>query len=194
MIIGITGGVGSGKTFISNILKEEFGGILLNADKIGHRVIEMGYPAYDLIVKEFGEGILNKDKGINRKILGQLVFTDEDKLKKLNQIIHPAVKEFIKKEIKQIKDLYENPLIVVEAALLIEDNYHEICDQLWFVYTDEKTRRKRLKDNRGYSDKQIDNIMKNQLSVEEYIEKTQVSIHNNSLEETLNDIKRALVF
>lgn len=194
MIVGITGGVGSGKTFVSNIIKEKYDGILINADKIGHKVMEIGHPAYDLILKEFGEGILNKDKSINRKVLGQVVFTNQEKLQKLNQIIHPAVKDYIKKEIKEIKESYDNPLIVVEAALLIEENYQEICDQLWFVYTDENIRRKRLKESRGYSDVQIDSIMKNQLSVEEFIEKTQVVIHNNSLKEALEDINKALVF
>ncbi len=194
MIIGITGGIGSGKTFISNILKDEFGGILLNADMIGHKVMEVGCPAYALIVKEFGEGILKKDKSIDRKILGSLVFANEEKLKKLNHIIHPAVKEFIKDEIVRIKNSHENPLIIIEAALLIEDHYDEICDQLWFVYTDEKVRRKRLKESRGYSDEKIDKIMKNQLSVEEFIEKTHVIIPNNNQEETLDEIKKALVF
>lgn len=194
MVIGITGGVGSGKTFVSNIIKEKYGGILLNADQIGHKVMEIGYPAYDLIIEEFGEIILNKDKSINRKALGQLAFTNEEKLQKLNQIIHPAVKDYIKNRIKQIKESDENPLIVVEAALLIEDNYDEICDQLWFVYADEKLRRKRLKKSRDYSDEQVNNIMKNQLSVEEFMAKTQVIIHNNSLEETMDDIKKALAF
>lgn len=194
MIVGITGGVGSGKTFVSKILEEKYNGILLNADRIGHKVMEVGCPAYDSIVREFGKNILGKDKTINRKKLGKIVFANKEKLETLNNIIHPAVKEYIINEIKRLKDLYEDPLIVIEAALLIEENYQEICDQLWFIYADEEIRRKRLKEERGYSDEQIDNIMKNQLSEKEFIEKTQVIIRNHTMEEALSDINKALVF
>ena len=99
--------------------------------------------------------------------MGQLIFSDTSLLEKTNQILHPAVKAYIKNAIAAAEK--ENvPVFVIEAALLIEDDYGAICDELWYIYTRESVRRERLKSSRGYTDEYITNIMKKQLSDETF--------------------------
>ena len=90
-------------------------------------------------------------------------------LEKLNAIVHPAVKEYIKRAIEKERE-YGTPFFVIEAALLIEDKYDEICDELWYIYADEQTRIERLKLHRGYSEEKIRDLFANQLSEEEFFQ------------------------
>lgn len=195
MIIGITGGVGAGKSQVLSILKEEYQAAVLIADEIGHLLMEPGQVCYRQIIAEFSEGILREDNTIDRSQLSALVFGDEERLEKLNRIIHPAVKEYIKTQIADIYAKEPEKLIVIEAALLLEDHYEEICDEIWYIYADEATRRKRLKESRGYSDEKIDSIMKNQLSEAEFRKNCQKTINNSgSLTKTREELKKALEF
>lgn len=195
MIIGITGGVGAGKSQVLSILKEEYHAAVLFADEIGHLLMKPEQDCYMRIVEEFGESILREDKTIDRAKLSALVFDNEERLKKLNRIIHPAVKEYIRAQIADIYAKEQGKLIVIEAALLIEDNYDEICDEIWYIYADEATRRKRLKESRGYSDEKIDSIMKNQLSEAEFRKYCKKTIDNSkSLAKTREELKKALEF
>lgn len=195
MVIGVTGGVGAGKSQVLALLEQEFHAVLLVADAIGHQVMEPGQHCYERIIQEFGTGILTKEKTIDRSVLGRMVFSDAFCLKKLNGIVHPAVKAYICEEISRIQKEEPSRLIVIEAALLIEDHYDVICDELWYVDTEETIRRKRLKESRGYSDEKIDSIMKNQLSEEEFRLNCHKIIHNSgTLAETLQELKKALEF
>ena len=97
--------------------------------------------------------------------LGKIVFADAAELQALNAIMHPAVKNYIREKI-ELERQKGTSLFVLEAALLIEERYDEICDELWYIYTDEANRRKRLKDSRGYTDSKIDSMMATQLSEE----------------------------
>ncbi len=195
MVIGITGGIGAGKTTVLALMEQEFGASVLIADDIARQLMEPGHSCYEHIVDEFGEGILFPDGSLDRAMLSEVVFADPAKLKRLNGIIHPMVKEYIRGEISCLS--LEDPLriIVVEAALLIEDHYDEICDEIWYVYADESVRRERLKRERRYSDEKISAIMNNQLSDEAFRAKCQRVIENGkSKEETLKQLKKAMEF
>ena len=101
----------------------------------------------------------------------------------MNGIVHPAVKAYVIAEAKRERQEGTLALLVLEAALLIEEHYDEICDELWYIYTSEKNRRERLKLNRGYSDEKIDNIFASQLSESTYREVCREEIDNNHLPE-----------
>lgn len=166
IVIGITGGVGCGKSTVLKIFKEKYQSAVIEADKTGHIVMEYGQPAFEQIVGLFGESVLEHSYGtvaINRKALADIVFNDKKKLEKLNEIIHPAVKEYIKEFVKEEKSK-NTKYIVVEAALLIEAGYRDVCDCYCYVYADEEIRKLRLMDSRGYSVQKSEAVMKNQLS------------------------------
>ena len=166
-IIGITGGVGAGKSTVLSYLEEAYGARVIQADQVANKIKEPGESCYDAIVQLLGPSVLLENGFIDRKRMGQLIFSDTSLLEKTNQILHPAVKAYIKNAIAAAEK--ENvPVFVIEAALLIEDDYGAICDELWYIYTRESVRRERLKSSRGYTDEYITNIMKKQLSDETF--------------------------
>lgn len=192
-VIGITGGVGAGKSAILGYLKEEYGAVVIEADKVGHLLMEPGKACYNSIVEKFGKSILNEDHTINRGKLGGIVFADSKLLDVLNKIIHPGVKSYIISEIEKEKTSANTRYFVVEAALLLEDHYDVICDELWYIHTDETVRAKRLKETRGYDDEKIAGIMANQKSPEEFKSGCQVVIDNSGdLADTYRQIDKQL--
>lgn len=145
-IIGLTGGIATGKSTVTKIIKEN-GYKVIDADKIAKDIVEKDKPAYNEVVEKFGEKILEKDKSINRKKLGNIIFKDRLLREELNNILHP----YIFKEIKDmiIKHSQNNEYIFVDIPLLIEEidkfKEYEICfDEIWLVYIDEKTQLSRL--------------------------------------------------
>lgn len=192
-VIGITGGVGAGKSEILKYLKEKHGAMVVEADKVGHLLMEPGGACYCSIVEEFGNSILNGDQTINRGKLGKIVFADVTLLKALNQMIHPRVKSHIVSEIAKERAYRRTDYFVVEAALLLEDHYDAFCDELWYIHTDERVREKRLKETRGYDDEKIAGIMANQKSPEEFKSACQVVIDNSgNLADTYRQIDEQL--
>ena len=173
-------------------LKETYHAHLILADLVGHEVMEPGLPAYDAIIETFGREILSEDQTIDRKKLGDIVFHKEEMRQKLNAIVHPAVKQEILRRIEQAK-LENVSYTVVEAALFLEENYDAFCDETWYIYTDEKIRRQRLKESRGYSDERIDQIFRSQKTHEEFQKRCLFMIDNNgSEEETFRQIDRRM--
>lgn len=152
LILGITGGVGSGKSKILYDLSNQYGAYIVETDKLAHRLMEPGQPIYAKIVETFGREILVKEApyAIDRAKFAQIVFADKGKLEQLNAITHPAVKTWIRKDIEE-KKKQDIRIYVIEAALLIQDGYKEICDEIWYIYADEATRTKRLMAQRGYT-------------------------------------------
>lgn len=192
-VIGITGGVGAGKSAILNYLKEKHHAVVVEADKVGHLLMEPGGACYYSIVEKFGSSILNGDQTINRGKLGKIVFADESLLNELNKIIHPRVKSHIVSEIAKERAYHRTNYFVVEAALLIEDHYDVICDEMWYIHTDADIRAKRLKETRGYDDEKIAGIMANQKSPEEFRSACQAVIDNSGdLAYTYEQIDRQL--
>lgn len=178
-IIGITGGVGCGKSTVLSLIKDNFNAFIIMADEVGRELMEVDAPAYVKIVKSFGEGILNEDKTINRPRLSKIVFNDKKQLKVLNGIVHPLVKEYIVKDIAQKAEAKEYDYYFVEAALLIEDHYDAICDELWYVYAKDEVRIKRLMESRGYDREKCLSMFANQLTKEEFEEKCAAVINNS---------------
>ena len=193
--IGITGGVGAGKSEILSYLGKKTGVRVMLADEIAHELMEAGTDCYKCLRQTFNdEDIWNSDGSFNREKLTKVIFSDKLKRDIMNSVVHPAVKEYVVRQQEYEKERGELSLLVLEAALLIEEHYDKICDELWYIYTSEENRRDRLKASRGYSDEKIDNIFKSQLSEEEYRKYCAVVIDNNgSVEAAFEQIDKALV-
>ncbi len=179
-IIGITGGIGSGKSTLLNLLRDKYQAYIVEADRVAHDLMEPGQAAYEKIKAVFPETVFHADETVNRVALGQMVFQDTDRLKQLNEIVHPAVKAWIRNEIEQQKQSGSCQLFVIEAALLIEDGYTAICDEIWYVYVEESIRIKRLMENRGYTEEKCRAVMKNQSDEAYYRQNTSAWIDNSS--------------
>ena len=192
-VVGITGGVGSGKSVVMNILKEKYGAEIILADLVAHDLMEPGQKNYLDIVEAFGEKVLAKDKTIDRLALAKLVFGDQEKLSRLNAITHPNVKKEIFRRIQRIKEKGEASFIAVEAALLLEEGYQNDFDTMWYVYVDEATRIERLKEGRGYTEEKCHEIMAKQLPEEVFRKECSTVIDNHLvISETENQIKTAV--
>lgn len=192
--IGITGGVGAGKSAILSYLGTKPKVKVMLADEIAHDLMEPGTGCFEKLKMQFAdEDIYRPDGAFDREKLAAVIFSDEKKRKEMNGIVHPAVREYVllQKEKEQKKG--ELSLLVLEAALLIEEHYDEICDELWYIYTREDIRRERLMASRGYSTEKVDRIFASQLTEEVYREHCRVVIDNNgSVEEAFAQIDRAL--
>lgn len=178
--IGITGGVGAGKSTILAYLRKNYRVRTLIADEVAHDIMEPGYDCYVRLQKEFAQEKIWLHNGrFNRQRLAEVIFADEEKRERLNSIVHPAVKEYILKEVEKERRSGSTDYVVLEAALLIEDGYGQICDELWYVYVTEENRRQRLIETRGYSDEKIEQMFAAQLTEGEYRRHCQVVIDNN---------------
>ena len=177
-IIGITGGVGAGKSTVLDYLREQFHAYVIQADQVGHQVMEPGEICYSQVIALFGEHILKKDKTIDRKAVSDVVFGNEEKLKKLNGIIHPAVRQSVLEEI-QLQKEKKTAILVVEAALLLEEHYEKFCDKVWYVHTDREIRISRLMENRGYSREKSESIISSQAPDEYFAKHADYIIRNN---------------
>lgn len=191
-IIGITGGIGSGKSRVLNIMEEIYGAVLCQTDVVAHQLQKKGETCYKEIVNVFGVNILTENKEIDRKKLGAIVFNDNDKLKKLNQIVHPAVKKQVKVEIEEARRK-QKEFFLIESALLMEDHYEELCDELWYIYADERVRRDRLKTSRLMNEEKIDLIIKAQATEETFRKYCHITIDNSgTIENTKEQIEQAV--
>ena len=207
--VGITGGVGAGKSAILSYLAQKPRCKVMLADEIAHMLMEPGTECYRQIVMRFaGEDIfgeqiffeasktqdfMEESRPFDKGKLAQIIFSNPDKRMAMNAIVHPAVKDYVKSVYRSECRKGQLELLVLEAALLIEEKYDEICDELWYIYTNEAIRRQRLKDSRGYSDAKIESIFKSQLSEEVFRESTDITIDNNgTLEKTFEQIENAL--
>lgn len=178
MILGITGGVGSGKSTVLKYLKSEYNAFIIEADLVARYIMEPGHDVYDRVLLNFPEIKLD-DKGyIDRAHFAGVVFNNSEKLKLLNSIVHPGVKEEIKKLIAGAHSEDMDRLIVIEAALLIEGGYKEICDEIWYVYCEKEERISRLMLSRGYSREKALEIMNSQMSDEEFKASTDAFVDN----------------
>ncbi len=161
-VIGLTGGIGSGKSLVAKILEEKYNACLLNTDKIAKEQMEPGGISYLEVVDYFGRDILTEEGVIDRGKLAAIIFEDKSKRLKINEITHPKVLAWVESEINRIRLKGDVPYLVVETALMIEAGYDYICDEVWYVHTPEEERRRRLKEQRNYSDEKMDTIFENQ--------------------------------
>ena len=193
-ILGITGGVGAGKSTILSYLAQQYGARVIELDKAAHLCMQPGTSCYEQIVDRFGKKILKEDGSIDRPVLSRIVFADRQEVEALNHMVHPAVKAYIRKEIRKERESGKVPFVVLEAALLLEDHYDEICDEIWYVYVEEETRIRRLQSSRGYTPEKTRAVLKNQKSDEEFRLYCQFVIDNSSeiVQNTFEQIDRGL--
>lgn len=132
-IIGLVGGIASGKSVISTYF-ENLGATVLNCDKMAHKVYEPGTKCYRTLIEHFGETIVNDDETINRKALGAIVFADKEKLNDLNQIVWPELLECVKLVIEEIRQRNENSIVIIEAAVLLQANWDKEMHEVWSLF------------------------------------------------------------
>lgn len=192
-VIGITGGTGCGKTVVMRLLEERFQAGLIIADLIGHELMAPGGKNYEEIVAYFGTDILDEDGQIVRPLLSKIVFSDKEKLQKLNDISHPNIWKEIYARLDAMQEREDISFIALEAALLVESGHTDCLDEMWYVYADEETRIRRLMEGRGYSEEKSRSVMKNQLKEEEFMKSCQQVVDNSgSVEDTYQNLCKIL--
>ena len=190
--IGITGGVGAGKSTVLDFLEQEYQAYVMKADEIGHLVMEPGQSCYEPVIALFGKQVIKNDKTIDRRQVSDVVFSHPDMLGKLNHIIHPAVKEYIRRQLALKKEEGQR-ICVVEAALLLEDHYEEFCDTVWYIHTDSEIRIRRLMESRGYTREKSMSIIASQAPEEFFRAHTDYVVTNNAdLEDTCQQIREGI--
>lgn len=191
-IIGVTGGVGAGKSTVLDYLKKEYDAVIFLADEVAKQLLMPGEKCYDEVRSIFPEDVFTQEGAIHRERMAALIFAHPEYREKQNAIVFPAVRHYIEEQIKLHRQA-GTPLLVIEAALLIEEHYDEICDEMWYIYTDEKLRKKRLMESRGYSEDKTAAIMASQLSEDEFRRHSDVVICNSHTpEETYKEIDEAM--
>ena len=191
--IGITGGVGAGKTEILKYIGQHYKCEIYLADEIGHKVKEPGTEGYRALVELLGKGILAADGQIDKAAMAAKIFADPMILEQVNAIIHPAVRKYLADRLAEARDRGDVELFFVEAALLIENGFEGIVDEMWYIYAGEDVRRKRLSENRGYTPEKIEKIMTSQLTEEAFREHCDFVIDNSdSLEKSYRQIRQKL--
>lgn len=189
MIIGLTGGIATGKSTVAKFL-EELNIKVIDSDKIAHEILTY-QDTIDEIVEEFGSIVLNKDGNINRIELGKIVFDDMEKLKKLESITHHKIFKVIDKKIKEYKP--NNKIIVLDAPLLFETSLDKNVDETWVVYTDKKIQINRLKKRDGLDKEDALKRIKAQMSLEEKANKADIIINNTGTKEDLKQNVKHLI-
>ena len=178
-IVGLTGGIASGKSTVSNYLKSmDFA--VIDADQIAREIVDTGQPALEEICITFGKNILNADGSLNRKALGDMVFSNEKLLEKLNKITHPRIIKEIINKIELYKQNRKRSIVFVDAALLIEMNMRQLVDEVWLVKVDKETQRRRLMERNGLDFTEAENRINAQMSMEEKVKKADIIIDNNN--------------
>lgn len=177
-IIGITGGIGCGKSKLVRMLCENYNCLALDTDSIAKELMMPGQMSYRLVVEYFGEDILKSDHTIDSKKLGAIVMSDASKLEILNRLTHPQVIKEVKRRAEDASADYD--AVIIESALLLDTPLKNICNEIWNVSADEEVRLKRLCKFRGYTEERAKNVMKNQKSDKWYRENTTKTFMNNS--------------
>lgn len=177
-VLGVTGGIGSGKSKVLDYLEKEYGAVICQLDHVARELQKQGQECYLKIVKQFGEEVIGPDKELDKKKLSGLIFQDEEKRKLLNAIIHPKVKVFVERDIEK-KRADKVSLYIIEAALLPGAGYEDICGEMWYIYAPESVRRDRLKKSRGYTDERITAMMTAQATEQAFRRACQAVIDNS---------------
>lgn len=177
--IGVTGGVGAGKSEVLSYLDERADSFVLYSDRLAEKESKPGGRCYSEIVKAFpDQKLYNADGMMNRAAFAKEVFSDEKKRLALDGIIHPMMREIIMEDVKEKRTEGKYKYYFLEAALLIEEHYYEVLDALWYIFAPIDVRRDRLKTSRHYSDEKIDAILSKQLDDREFRRYADVVIDN----------------
>ena len=163
LTIGLTGGIGSGKSTVSKLLAD-LGAPIIDADKVGHAIYAPDGPAYPDMIAAFGEGILAPDRTVDRKKLGPIVFADPAALKRLNSIVHPKMFARMREMVDAMRTGGERKPIVIEAAILVEANWQPLFNEIWLVVASRERVIERVERDRGLKPEQTEARIKAQLS------------------------------
>ena len=181
-IIGLTGGIGSGKSTVAQFLAE-MGAIVVDLDKTGHDVLESDDEVREKLIKEFGKGILTDNGEINRENLAEIVFNDDGALQKLNGIVHPAIDRVINDKLDECQRQGVGA-VVLEAAAMIEAGRAPLYDEIWVTTVPESTVLERLARRTGYSGEEAKKRIRAQIASEERVQRADVVIDTDcSLDE-----------
>ena len=190
-VIGLTGGIGSGKSWVAEAISKALSWEVIYTDDVAREQMKKGGESYFAVVKEFGDGILDKSGEIDRSRLSKIVFEDKTKLEKLNSLTHPLVRTYVLNQIAKFRE-EKKEAVLIETALLIEAGYQEFCDEVWYVHAPETQRRERLKASRGYSDEKVDSLFLKQRKEEEFFQIATKVIENpdgSTVEAILSQIR-----
>jgi dephospho-CoA kinase len=165
VVIGLTGGILTGKSTVSGLLAEK-GAVIIDADQIGHETYKPHTKTWQELVNTFGDGILKQKNEVDRKKLGDIVFADRQALERLNKIVHPRMHAIIRKEINRLKG-DGVAVVVLEAAVLIEAGWTDLVDIVWVTIAPEDVVLKRLRERGGLSKDQARARIRSQISSEE---------------------------
>lgn len=176
-VIGVTGGIGTGKSVVAEMLRE-LGAVVISADQVGHEAYLPGTEALQVVVAEFGNGILQPTGEVDRKKLGAIVFGDPKALARLNAIMHPRMYRMIEERINRLR-AQAPPAVVVEAAVLIEAGWLPLVEELWVVTASEETVVQRVQLRNNLTAEQIRERIRSQLSTEERAKHAQVVLEND---------------
>lgn len=191
--IGITGGVGSGKSALLLYIGKHYKCEIYRADDVARLLQRPGTDCWRRLKSLLGEKMLSPDGTLNRQKLAERIFTDPGLREQVNGIVHPAVQEYLMERVREARANPDVELLFVEAALLIETGYKTVLDEMWYVYVREDVRRRRLAASRGYSAEKIDRIMASQLSEEVFRRECDFVIDNSGEpEESYRQIDRKL--
>jgi len=176
-VIGLTGGIGSGKSTVARYLAE-LGAVVLDADKVGHAVFQPDTEAWRDVVATFGQQILTSGGEIDRKKLGEIVFNDPEEMSRLNRIMHPRMYDMVVKQIAEYRRQGVD-VVVIEAAILIEAGWTTLVDEVWVAVASEAAVLKRLKEQRQMEAAQTLARIRSQLSSEERVKHADAVINND---------------
>jgi len=192
LIVGLTGGIVSGKSTVASMFKD-LGAKIVDADKLGHSVILPNKSAWKKIVKIFGKDILQNDLTVDRGKLGKIVFTNQALLKKLNEITHPEITKIIKKEINLAKDKTrsQEKILIIDAALIYEAKIDRLMDKIIVVCIDEDKQIKRLIKRNNLSKDEALQRIKSQMPMREKAKMADYVIDNSSsLDKTKEQVEK----
>jgi dephospho-CoA kinase len=182
LIVGITGGIGSGKTFVCNRLAKK-GFKVFYADSIAKNLYSKNKTLLQTLVKEFGKDILNYQGKINLSKFREVIFANKKNYGKINKIVHPLVIDYILKESK--KSIYD--IVLVESALVFESGLDKDLDYVIMIYANKKTRVERIMMRDGAKKSEVESIMKYQIDDKKKLEMSDFVLVNNKTEEQLDD-------
>jgi dephospho-CoA kinase len=181
-VIGLTGGIGSGKSTVSRFLAE-LGAIILDADKVGHEALKPGSEVWENVVNEFGKGMVTASGDIDRTRLGELVFNNPEARSRLNQLMHPPMYNMVKAQIEKYRQQGVDE-VVLEVPLLVEAGWTPLVDEVWVTVASEATVIRRIRERTGLSEQEARARINAQLSSEERIKHADVVIDTDcSLDE-----------
>jgi dephospho-CoA kinase len=173
-VIGLTGGIGTGKSTVAQLLEAQ-GAPILNADLVGHEVYLPGRPAFHEIVEAFGAEVVAPDGTIDRKKLGPIVFADPKNLAKLNSITHSRMKGMMREKLVDIEK-QGHDIAVLEAALLLEAKWDDLADEIWVTITDPEVAAARVAERSGLAREQVMERIRAQMSNEDRVKRANVVI------------------